>query len=199
MTLRVGPNLGSFSTVSGRIAIRTKAGSRYKESSRPLPAFTTRRYTTSSTQTTTKSMVTSDELTKRLEALSLAPTAKVAHPAVTNPAEWKDILAQTPGAPASFELCKTLVFKPKTAKTATPVPVVVIARDETETNSGALGKKFNLKDLRLAADDLLAEFFSLDKHSCMYSLSNPLISSANTTQCLPLHSPRATLRASRWS
>jgi prolyl-tRNA synthetase len=60
-----------------------------------------------------------------------------------------------------------LVFKPKTAKTSTPVPVVVIARDETETSSGALGKKLNLKELRLASEDLLKEFFSLDKNSCM--------------------------------
>jgi prolyl-tRNA synthetase len=110
-------------------------------------------------------MVATDELSARLSALSLTPTAQCAHPAVTNPAEWKEALGQAAGVPESFELCKTLVFKPKTAKTATPVPVVVIAREETETNSGALGKKLNLKDLRLAADDLLAEFFALDKNS----------------------------------
>lgn len=199
MSLRLRPNLGSFSGVSGRIAIRTKTGSRYEESSRPLPAFATRRYTTSHTQTTTKSMVAADELITRLESLSLAPTAKCAHPAVTNPAEWKDVLGKTPGVPSSFELCKTLVFKPKTAKSATPVPVVVIARDETETNSGALGKKLNLKDLRLAADDLLTEFFSLDKHSRMYYSCDVSISLAHTTQCLPLRSQRTTLHASRWS
>ncbi|KAG5219842.1 prolyl-tRNA synthetase [Salix suchowensis] len=67
--------------------------------------------------------------------------------------------------PKSFELIKTLVFKPKTAKSATPVPVVVVAREETETNSGSLGKKLNLKELRLANEDLLKDFFSLDKNS----------------------------------
>lgn len=67
--------------------------------------------------------------------------------------------------PKEFELIKTLVYKPKTAKTATPIPVVVIARDATETNSGAIGKKLNLKELRLAAGDLLTEFFALDKDS----------------------------------
>ncbi|KAG1800638.1 uncharacterized protein BJ212DRAFT_1497976 [Suillus subaureus] len=65
----------------------------------------------------------------------------------------------------SASLIKTLVDKPKTAKTAIPVPVVVIAREETETSSSALGKKLNLKELRLASEDLLAEFFALDKDS----------------------------------
>ncbi|KAJ7444087.1 hypothetical protein B0H11DRAFT_2291350 [Mycena galericulata] len=53
-----------------------------------------------------------------------------------------------------------------TAKTATPVLVVVIARDETETSSAAIGKKLNLKELRLASEDLLSEFFCfpLDKN-----------------------------------
>ncbi|QRV81998.1 prolyl-tRNA synthetase [Ceratobasidium sp. AG-Ba] len=106
-----------------------------------------------------------DDISSRLSALSLTPAAKCAHPAVSNPAEWKDALGKAPGVPPSYELCKTLVFKPKTAKSATPVPVVVIARDETETSSGALGKRLNLKDLRLAADDLLKEFFALDKDS----------------------------------
>ncbi|KAG2063474.1 class II aaRS and biotin synthetase [Suillus decipiens] len=67
--------------------------------------------------------------------------------------------------PESFELIKTLVYKLKTAKTAIPVPVVVIAREETETSSSALAKKLNLKELRLASEDLLAEFFALDKNS----------------------------------
>ncbi|KAJ7814645.1 hypothetical protein B0H13DRAFT_2139914 [Mycena leptocephala] len=51
------------------------------------------------------------------------------------------------------------------ADTTTPVPVVVIARDETETNSGAIGKILNLKEMRLASEDLLTEFFALDKNS----------------------------------
>ncbi|KDQ10336.1 hypothetical protein BOTBODRAFT_36241 [Botryobasidium botryosum FD-172 SS1] len=58
---------------------------------------------------------------------------------------------------------KTLVFKPKTAKNATPVPVIVIADHKTETSSSALGKKLSLKELRLASEDLLKEFFSVDK------------------------------------
>lgn len=71
------------------------------------------------------------------------------------------------GVPERFELIKTLVFKPKTAKTATVVPLVVIAAEQTQTSSGALGKKLNLKELRLASEDLLQEFFTADKNSRM--------------------------------
>lgn len=100
-----------------------------------------------------------------LSSLSIKPLASVDHAPATSPAEWKQALDANAATPANFELIKTLVFKPKTAKTATTVPVVVIARDETETVSGALGKKLNLKELRLASADLLTEFFSSDKDS----------------------------------
>ncbi|KAI0065259.1 prolyl-tRNA synthetase [Artomyces pyxidatus] len=106
-----------------------------------------------------------ESATQALAALSIIPWAAVSHAQVSSPSTWKDALENTPDTPKAFELVKFLVFKPKTAKNATPVPVVVIARDETETSSGALGKKLNLKDLRLASEDLLSEFFSLDKDS----------------------------------
>ncbi|KAG6821860.1 hypothetical protein H0H93_014913, partial [Arthromyces matolae] len=93
------------------------------------------------------------------------PTSSITHAPTTSPAEWKEALIAHESTPKDFELIKTLVYKPKTAKTATPVPVVVIARDSTETNSTAIGKALNLKELRLASADLLKEFFSLDKDS----------------------------------
>ncbi|KAG5633641.1 hypothetical protein H0H81_006327 [Sphagnurus paluster] len=71
-----------------------------------------------------------------LTSLSLNPTATLTHAATTSPATWRAALAASRSAPASFELIKTLVYKPKTAKTAAPVPVVVIARDATETELG---------------------------------------------------------------
>ncbi|KAF9457548.1 hypothetical protein BDZ94DRAFT_1175283 [Collybia nuda] len=110
-------------------------------------------------------MASLDAITNSLAALSIKPTASVSHAATTSPASWRDALIANEATPPSFELIKTLVYKPKTAKTATPIPVVVIARDATETNSGAIGKKLNLKELRLAAGDLLTEFFALDKDS----------------------------------
>jgi hypothetical protein len=52
---------------------------------------------------------------------------------------------------ASLSLIRTLVYKPKTASAATPVLFVVIAKDDsTEANSGTLGKKPNLKEMRTA-------------------------------------------------
>ncbi|KAF8838921.1 prolyl-tRNA synthetase [Paxillus ammoniavirescens] len=106
-----------------------------------------------------------DSITASLASLSITPSASALHAETNSPTSWREALLATPSAPESFELIKTLVYKPKTTKTATPVPVVVIARDETETSSSALGKKLNLKELRLASEDLLADFFSLDKNS----------------------------------
>lgn len=103
-------------------------------------------------------------LTKRLESMQVAPITSISHSEATTPAAWREAI-QASDAPKGFQLVKVLVFKPKTAKNATPVPVVVIAKDETETSSGALGKKLNLKELRLASEDLLQEFFSADKNS----------------------------------
>lgn len=55
---------------------------------------------------------------------------------------------------------KTLVFKPKTAKTATPVPVVVFALQSTQTPSPVIAKAAGVKEPRLARDDLVQEFFT---------------------------------------
>ncbi|TFY73434.1 hypothetical protein EWM64_g10578, partial [Hericium alpestre] len=98
-------------------------------------------------------MASLESITKTLSELSIASTASVSHAQAKSPAAWREALQSDPAAPKSFELVKTLVFKPKTAKNATPIPIVVIARDETETSSV------------LASEDLLSEFFSLDKDS----------------------------------
>jgi hypothetical protein len=126
-----------------------------------LPTQPPRRYLSS----TPAPMSSLDQVTQALTALSIKPAATISHAATNSPASWKDALSADTSSPKSFELIKTIVYKPKTAKSATPVPVIVIAREETETASGALGKKLNLKELRLASEDLLSEFFSLDKNS----------------------------------
>jgi hypothetical protein len=106
-----------------------------------------------------------------LAVFSIEPKGSLVHNAACDPASWKAALDGAPAStkatvPSSYKLTKTLIFKPKTAKTATPVPVVVIASDETDTkNSTALGKRVNQKELRLAGDDLIREFFGLDKDS----------------------------------
>ncbi|CUM65044.1 uncharacterized protein PRCAT00002664001 [Priceomyces carsonii] len=55
---------------------------------------------------------------------------------------------------------KTLVFKPKTAKTATPIPIIVFALQNTLTASGAIANAANVKEPRLAKEDLVQEFFA---------------------------------------
>ncbi|KAJ7132037.1 hypothetical protein C8R44DRAFT_612430 [Mycena epipterygia] len=104
-----------------------------------------------------------DSVSQSLASLSIAPAAHVSHSETTSPATWREALGANTSTP--FELIKTLVYKPKTAKTATPIPVVVIARDDSDTNAAAIGKSLNLKEMRLASEDLLTEFFSLDKNS----------------------------------
>ena len=106
-----------------------------------------------------------DALTAQLAQLSIAPAATVAHAPAASPAAWREALEAHADAPKGFELVKALVYKPKTAKTATPVPVLVIARESTNVPVTTLGKVLNLKELRFAAEDLLKEFFALDKDS----------------------------------
>ncbi|KAI5949345.1 hypothetical protein KGF54_005580 [Candida jiufengensis] len=56
---------------------------------------------------------------------------------------------------------KTLIFKPKTAKTATPIPILVFALQSTNTSSSIIAKSANVKEPRLAKDDLVEEFFKV--------------------------------------
>ena len=109
-----------------------------------------------------------DALAAAFAALSIAPAARVSHAPTNSPAAWREALEAHADAPKGFELVKTLVYKPKTAKTATPVPVLLITRETTDVPSGALGKVLNLKELRLASEDLLKEFFAADKNSREY-------------------------------
>lgn len=134
-------------------------------------------------------------LTKRLESLQVNTITSISHTEATTPAAWREAI-QASDAPKGFQLVKVLVFKPKTAKNATPVPVVVIAKDETETSSGALGKKLNLKELRLASEDLLQEFFSADKNSRapLYLALGPISILTVLVQFLPSLLPQKTFQ-----
>ncbi|KDN36289.1 putative proline-tRNA ligase [Tilletiaria anomala UBC 951] len=113
----------------------------------------------------------------RLASLSVSGNNIISHAATASPEEYKNAVSSS-SAPASTAHLKTLVFKPKTAKTAKPVPVVIIARDETDTVTGALGKKLDIKEMRLAAPELLQEFFNATKDDV-----SPLsITSSNASQ-----------------
>lgn len=101
----------------------------------------------------------SDSLLVALSSLSLdSTTLKVAkHSAVDSQASWAQALSSLPPetVPQGFRLLKTLVFKPKTAKSETPVPVMVVTDESTQTNTSAIGARLKLKELRLAVPDLL--------------------------------------------
>ncbi len=56
---------------------------------------------------------------------------------------------------------KVLVFKPKTAKSASTIPLVVIAQQTTSTPSNTFAKPAGVKDPRLAKADLVVEFFGV--------------------------------------
>ncbi len=118
----------------------------------------------------TSAAMSDSDFVSRFSQLSIKPHVSVSHASASSPAAWREALATSPNVPKDYQLTKVLVFKPKTAKAATPVPVVVIARDETETTSNSLAKKLNLKELRLASADLLAMTFGCDKDSCELSV-----------------------------
>jgi prolyl-tRNA synthetase len=115
-------------------------------------------------------MLPSDVVLETLAKLSISPKV-VSHEPVTNASTWTEAL-KTEDA-SSFELTKTLILKPKTAKTAPVTPVVVIALESTETNATALGKKLSLKDCRFANEELLSETFGATKENVSpFSLSH---------------------------
>ncbi|MCH0628705.1 proline--tRNA ligase [Kocuria palustris] len=58
---------------------------------------------------------------------------------------------------------KTVVFKPKTAKTATPIPIVVFRLESTTAPTGAIAAAAKAKEPRTASDDLIADFFGTTK------------------------------------
>lgn len=81
-------------------------------------------------------------------------------------------IVNVPPKQANFQL----LFKPKTAKSAAPTPVLVLAHESTETPSGPLGAHLKLKELRLASEDLIKEVI-------------PSAASKDDVSALPLPTP----------
>ncbi|KAI9599562.1 hypothetical protein BDF19DRAFT_410207 [Syncephalis fuscata] len=104
-------------------------------------------------------MATLEAIQAHLAALSISASA-TSHAAVAGGAAWQEELTKTS---VDAHVTKTLVFKPKTAKTAVATPVVVLALEETTVPLGALAKKINVKEMRMAAADLLQEAFAVEK------------------------------------
>ncbi|EJT51495.1 proline-tRNA ligase [Trichosporon asahii var. asahii CBS 2479] len=118
--------------------------------------------------------VSDQEIISRLGKLNIAAPEVHKHAAVQGGAEWRAELDKI--GQKGVQLTKTLLFKPKTAKSAEPTPVLVVAKDDTETSSGPLGALLKLKDLRLAAADLIKQVI-------------PSAESKDDVSALPLPSP----------
>jgi Aminoacyl-tRNA editing domain len=80
----------------------------------------------------------------------------VTHEATSNSATWKDALTSA-STPKDFLLTKTLVFKPKVAKTAVATLIMVVALENTATNAGQVAKAAGEKEARFAAADVVKE------------------------------------------
>ncbi|ORY30023.1 putative proline-tRNA ligase [Naematelia encephala] len=122
----------------------------------------------------TMSAISDSDILGRLSKLSISHPDVLKHEAVAGGDAWKGQLEKV--GKGSVALTKTLLFKPKTAKSAAPTPVLVLAAESTQTPSGALGTLLNLKELRLASEDLIKEVL-------------PSSSSKDDVSPLPLPSP----------
>jgi prolyl-tRNA synthetase len=82
----------------------------------------------------------------------------VSHAPTTNAASWKDALTSSTTTPSEgYTLTKTLVFKPKVAKTEKAVLIVVVALDDTATLAGQIAKAAGVKEARFATGDAVQE------------------------------------------
>lgn len=82
----------------------------------------------------------------------------ITHDPVSNNDIWASVLKDLK-TPDAYELTKTLVFKPKTAKSQPSTLIILLALNSTPTSSAAAGKAVSAKDLRLASPELVAETF----------------------------------------
>jgi prolyl-tRNA synthetase len=99
------------------------------------------------------------------------------HSPTTNAATWKDALAKASGStPADFVLTKTLLFKPKVAKSEKTVLAMVVALNETATTAGQVAKTVGSSDARVATKDAVKEALEVTvEQGTRLSLSAELI------------------------
>lgn len=100
----------------------------------------------------------------------------VTHEATSNATTWKEALATT-STPNDYLLTKTLVFKPKVAKSAVATLIMVVALDSTATNAGQVAKAASEKEARFAAADVVKEALgvSVEQGICHFSGIGALI------------------------
>lgn len=82
---------------------------------------------------------------------------EITHAATSNATTWKEALAASKSTPKNAVLTKTLVFKPKVAKSLAAVLIVVVALDNTATNAAQVAKAAQEKEARFASADAVKE------------------------------------------
>ncbi|KAI7866547.1 hypothetical protein BDF14DRAFT_1812647 [Spinellus fusiger] len=116
-------------------------------------------------------MAHSGAVLESLAKLSLTPKT-IDHAPVEENKAWTEVLAKAELG-TDYQVTKTLILKPKTAKTAASTPVLVVALDSTEINVTALGKSLHLKECRFAGEELLQTTFGVQKDQVSpFALSN---------------------------
>ncbi|WBW71616.1 cytoplasmic proline-tRNA ligase Prs1 [Schizosaccharomyces osmophilus] len=101
-----------------------------------------------------------DSLITKLKGLTTEDFAVLDHPKALNGSAWSETLSSLNNVPV-HTLTKTVVLKPKTAKSQAVVPILVVALESTPTPSGAAAKAVGAKEARLAAADLVEEVFGI--------------------------------------
>ncbi|PWZ00860.1 putative proline-tRNA ligase [Testicularia cyperi] len=106
-----------------------------------------------------------EAISAALSALSIQTEKVVKHAAANSPESWKQAVSDVASSLglAGQNYTKTLVYKPKTAKSATPTPVVLIAKDDSDYSTNAVAKHIGQKEMRLATPELLTEFLKANK------------------------------------
>lgn len=102
--------------------------------------------------------IMADSLVSSLQSLSINATPLTQQQAANAEADWASTL------PEGVIATKTLLFKPKTAKSAQPKPVLIVALESTDVGSAnVLAKEIGVKDIRAAQDDLWTEWLGAGK------------------------------------
>ena len=81
----------------------------------------------------------------------------VTHSDTSNAATWQEALSSITSAPEGYLLTKTLVFKPKVAKSQTATLIMAVALEDTATSAGQIAKSAGEKEARFAAADVVQE------------------------------------------
>ncbi|OMH82550.1 putative proline-tRNA ligase [Zancudomyces culisetae] len=110
-----------------------------------------------------------EQICEQLRGLGLT-RPMVSHESVETVDAWAKALDELKKGNASaiegeYQLTKTLILKPKVAKGADPIHVMVVAAADTAVNMTSLGKELKYKDLRFVNEDVLKGVFNTTKGS----------------------------------